>query len=147
MGPPPVAGAQPAGVLPRFLARLIDGIIFGVVSFALGAALGTVVGGLLGGIAYLGYYIYLESNRGQTLGKQIMGLKVHGASGGNPTTDEAMRRNIWYVVGIASVIPVIGVLLSLASLVIAIAIAVTISQDPLKRGWHDKFANTSVTKG
>jgi hypothetical protein len=58
-----------------------------------------------------------------------------------------MRRNIWYVVGIAGVIPAIGVLLSLASLVIAIAIAVTISQDPLKRGWHDKFANTSVTKG
>ena len=38
------------------------------------------------------------------------------------------------------------VLASLALLVAVIAIAVTISQDPLKRGWHDKFANTTVTK-
>ena len=146
-GPPPVAGEQGGGVLPRFLARLIDGIMFGFLTYLLSRGLGAVVGGLVGGIAYLAYYIFLESSRGQTLGKQVLGLKVHGASGGNPTTDEAMRRNIWYVVGIASAIPVLGIILSLAAFVIAISIAVTISQDPLKRGWHDKFANTTVTKG
>ena len=27
-----------------------------------------------------------------------------------------------------------------------IAIAVTINSDALKRGWHDKFGNTSVIK-
>ncbi len=37
-------------------------------------------------------------------------------------------------------------LTGLAELVAVIAIAVTISSDPLKRGWHDKFANTSVIK-
>ena len=36
--------------------------------------------------------------------------------------------------------------LGLAQIVAVIAIAVTINSDPLKRGWHDKFANTSVTK-
>ena len=40
----------------------------------------------------------------------------------------------------------LSLLLGLASLAVVIAIAVTINSDPLKRGWHDKFANTSVTK-
>jgi uncharacterized RDD family membrane protein YckC len=130
------------------LARFIDGIMFGILGGVIGLVLDSpAIGSLISGVLYLGYYIYLESNRGATLGKQLLSMRVHGASGGNPTMDEAVRRNIWYVVFIASVIPVLGLLFSLASLVIAIAIAVTISQDPLKRGWHDKFANTSVTKG
>ena len=42
--------------------------------------------------------------------------------------------------------PILGLIASLAELVAVIAIAVTISTDPLNRGWHDKFGNTSVTK-
>ena len=42
--------------------------------------------------------------------------------------------------------PILGLIAGLAVLVAVIAIAVTISTDPLKRGWHDKFGNTSVTK-
>jgi uncharacterized RDD family membrane protein YckC len=145
-GPAPVAGAQPGDLLPRFLSRLIDGLILAVVNVVLIAALDNVVAGVIGGIIYLGYYAYMESSRGRTLGKQIMKLRVHGASGGNPSMEEALRRNAWAALGIISSIPILGILAGLAELVAVIAIAVTISQDPLKRGWHDKFGNTSVTK-
>ncbi len=43
-------------------------------------------------------------------------------------------------------VPLLGILTALLELVAVIAIAVTISQDPLKRGWHDKFGNTTVTR-
>jgi len=146
--PPPVAGAQPASLGPRFLARLVDGLIFFVVNIVLAVATGSSsVAGLIGSILYLGYYAYMESSRGQTIGKQVLKLRVHGASGGNPTMEEALRRNAWAALGILSIIPILGILTGLAELVAIIAIAVTISQDAVaRRGWHDKFANTSVTK-
>ncbi len=146
-GPAPVAGAQPGDLLPRFLARLIDGLVLLVVNIILIVALPNLVAGVVGGIVYLGYYAYMESSRGRTIGKQALGMRVLGASGGNPTMEEALRRNAWAALGIVSAIPVLGWLFSLAELVAVIAIAVTISQDPAKRGWHDKFANTSVLKG
>lgn len=145
-GPAPVAGAQPADLLPRFLSRVIDGLILFVVNVILVVAFDNLIGGVLGGVIYLGYYAYLESSRGQTLGKQVMKLRVHGAAGGNPSMEEALRRNAWAALGIISGLPAIGWLFGLVELVAVIAIAVTISQDSLKRGWHDKFANTSVTK-
>jgi uncharacterized RDD family membrane protein YckC len=145
-GPAPVAGSQPGDLLPRFLARLIDGVIFGILSGIIAAASNSIIGGIVGGLLYLGYYVYLESSRGQTLGKQLLKLRVHGASGANPTMDEAFRRNAWYLLGIFSSIPLLGILTGIAELVAVIAIAVTISNDALRRGWHDKFANTSVTK-
>jgi uncharacterized RDD family membrane protein YckC len=147
-GPAPVAGVQPAGLGIRFLSRLIDGLMFGVVSLIIGAASQRWVGQLIASILYLGYYVYLESSRGQTLAKQWLKLRVHGASGGNPTMEEAFRRNAWYLLTVVGALPLlfISFLFGLAFLVAVIAIAVTINADPLKRGWHDKFANTSVTK-
>jgi uncharacterized RDD family membrane protein YckC len=144
--PPPVAGAQPAGLGSRFLARLIDGIMLAVLQGIISLATGRVVAGIIGGIIYLGYYAYMESSQGRTLAKQWLKMRVHGASGGNPTMEEALRRNAWAALGILSTIPLLGILTGLAELVAIIAIAVTINSDPLKRGWHDKFANTSVTK-
>ena len=97
-------------------------------------------------ILYLAYFVYMESSRGRTLGKQLLKLRVHGASGGNPTAEESFKRNSWYVLAIVSSVPILGLIASLGVLIAVIAIAVTISTDPLNRGWHDKFGNTSVTK-
>ena len=147
--PPPVAGAQPGGLGGRFVARLIDGIIIGIIGWIIGRIIDEAwLGQLIGAVLYLGYYAYMESSRGRTIGKQVMKLRVHGASGGTPTMDEAFRRNAWYLLSIVGSLPVLAISLvfGLASLAAIIAIAVTISSDPLKRGWHDKFANTSVTK-
>ena len=45
----------------------------------------------------LGYYAYFESNRGATIGKQLMKLKVVGPDGvSNPTMEQAVRRNIFH---------------------------------------------------
>ena len=64
-----------------------------------------MIAGVIGGIIYLGYYAYMESSRGRTFGKQILKMRVHGASGGNPTMEEALRRNAWAALGIISAHP------------------------------------------
>jgi uncharacterized RDD family membrane protein YckC len=145
--PPPVAGAQPAGLGVRFGARIIDGVLVAIVQIIIALLTNSIVGGVIGGIIYLAYYVYMESSRGSTLGKQWLGMRVHGAAGGNPSMEESLRRNAWAALGIITSIPVLGFLIALVELAAVIAIAVTINSDPFKRGWHDKFGNTSVTRG
>ena len=167
----PASGAgAPGGLLERFLARLIDGILLGIVSFLLGSLL--IVGALMnesnggnmltGGGSYaasavlaligvaiqMGYFVYMESSRGQTLGKMALKLRTVGVAGGNPTTEEAVKRNIFNAIGLVGLIPVLGLLSGPLSLIAVIAIAVTINGDPVNRqGWHDKFAGgTRVVK-
>jgi uncharacterized RDD family membrane protein YckC len=159
--PPPPGGGygygpqpQKAGPWIRLLARIIDGFVLFIPALIVSAIVGG--GGAnrfeTGGSAFVAtaistiigfaYYVWLESSRGQTLGKMALSLKAHGPDGALPTTEQAMKRNAWYLLGI---IPVLG---SLAQLVIVIAIAVTISNDPQGRGLHDNFAGgTVVTKG
>jgi uncharacterized RDD family membrane protein YckC len=166
--PPPPAGAaapgmpaagvgQPGSLLDRFLARLIDGIIVGIVVGIITAVLtaasdswllSNLISAVVGAVLYLGYFAYLESNRGQTLGKQIMKLRVEGPAGGNPTMEQAIRRNIWTAFGILGVVPVIGALIGgLAELAAVILIAVNINSDPQRQHWFDKFAGgTRVVK-
>jgi len=162
--PPPPAGAtppmpgaplagvgQPGNLLDRFLARLIDGIIVGIVYFviyivllaAMDYFLAVFLSGVVGSVLYIGYFAYMESDRGQTLGKQIMKLRTYGPDGAsNPTMEQAVRRNIWYAFGI---IPFVGGLAELASVIL---IAIGINGDPVRRQhWFDKFAGgTTVVK-
>ncbi|MDK1017112.1 MAG: RDD family protein [Actinomycetota bacterium] len=151
-----------AELLPRFLARLIDSVLLGIVFFVVivpifivaifGAATGVGgfgggfgVAGLLTGILFaaivVGYFALMESMRGQTVGKMIMKLKTQGPDGENPSLEMAIKRNIWYALGI---IPVIG---SIAQLGAVIYIAFTINQSETNTGWHDEFAGgTRVVK-
>jgi uncharacterized RDD family membrane protein YckC len=153
--PGPVPGAaygpgQPGNLVDRFLARLIDGIIVGIVYFILYIVLlsatsyflAVFLSGVVGAALYLGYFGYLESDRGQTIGKQVMKLKTVGPDGSsNPTMNEAIKRNIWYALG---VIPFLG---GLAELAAVILIAVNINSDPQRQHWFDKFAGgTKVLK-
>ena len=157
----PQTGARPAELLDRFVARLLDGVLLAVVYVFIGVVLvsGVLLNGVNSGVAVsfvttiilvglqLGYFVYLESSRGQTLGKMVMKLRVLGASGGNPTPEESLRRNLWMAIGLAGFIPIIGLLSGLAQIAAVIAIAVTINSDTvLRQGWHDKFAGTRVIK-
>lgn len=166
--PPPPAGAgaagvpaggigQPGSLLDRFLARLIDGIIVGIVVGIINVVLAVVsdswlltglISAIVDSVLFLGYFAYLESNRGQTIGKQVMKLKVEGPTGGNPTMEQAIRRNIWTALGIAGVVPIVGGLIGgLAQLAAVILIAVNINSDPQRQHWFDKFAGgTKVVK-
>ncbi len=164
--PPPPAGRRPGELLDRFLARLIDSVLLFVVAlvilvplviglFGLDAA-GFGMGGsfasglvtaLLSTVINLGYFGLMESTRGQTVGKMLMKLHVVGAGGGNPTLEEAVKRNIWMGLPILGIIPVLGSLVgSVLQLVAVIMIAVQINSDPERKPWTDKFAGTQVIK-
>lgn len=178
----PLAGARPAELLDRFLARLIDIVIVGVAFSILDGLLvdgliggiagsgdgarfvGAIVSSILGVAAFLGYYAYLESSRGQTVGKMVMKLRTIDAQGSNPTLEQALRRNAVMALGVLAfvaanllgIIPFVGSILgsaiSLAAgvgqLVGVIMIAVGINRDTVdRRGWHDHFAGeTQVLK-
>lgn len=167
-GPPAAAAEQPAGLGIRFLARLIDFIILSVVvqlidsillrgmfnldSGDLGSNLGSNLGsvyaysaisGVITGAIYLAYFVLMESRTGQTLGKMLLKLRTEGPGGGLPSTEVALRRNFWVALGALAVIPFGGAIGGLAELVIVIIIAVTISQSPVREGWHDRFAGGS----
>jgi uncharacterized RDD family membrane protein YckC len=161
--PAPASGVgQPADLLTRFLARLVDHILLGIVIFVIivplvVAAAFTGVGGgfgMFGGFGVgdfvaaivtaaitIGYFALMESNMGQTVGKMLIGLKTVGPDGNNPTMEQALKRNAWYALGI---VPFLG---GLAQLAATIYIAVTINNSATRTGWHDTFAGgTKVIK-
>lgn len=168
---------RPGELLDRFLARLIDSVLLGIVFAILFSVLGAIlisnahydsngnfhgagssilfyiVLGVFDVVVTMGYYSYMESTRGQTLGKMAMKLKVVGPDGvSNPTLEQAARRNIFNAWQLLYIIPIAGVFLAplagLAALVGMILIAVGINNDPVKRqAWHDQFAGgTQVLK-
>lgn len=169
-GAGPSKVGQPAELLDRFLARLIDYVILfiinmvvvgflvvgvimqsqaGMMGFGGGNYLTSVISSVLLAAIYLGYFAFMESSRGQTIGKMLMKLQTRGPDGGNPTMEQAIRRNIWVAMGILGVIPIVGGILGgLGQLVAMILIAVGINSDTVgRRGWHDAFAGgTQVVK-
>ena len=157
---------RPGELLDRFLAKLIDGVIlgvvYGIIAGIVGGAIITgyrsgaevyfyyLIIGVLSSVLYLGYFSYMESSRGQTLGKMVLKLQVFGPDGAShPTMEQAVRRNIWVATGIISIVPFVGWWLGgVASLASVILILVGINGDPVKRQhWFDKFAGgTQVMK-
>ncbi len=165
--PPPATGRRPGELLDRFLARLIDSVLLFVVNLvilvpiligALGidGATGYGMGGsfaagalsaVLSTVIYLGYFGFMESSRGQTVGKMLMKLHVEGPGGGKPTLEQAIKRNAWMGLPILGIVPIVGGLIAaVGQLVAVIMIAVQINSDPEKRPWTDKFADTRVIK-
>ncbi len=167
-GGQPVPGVpRPGELLDRFLARLIDGILLGVVFGIMSAIFSGI---FLSGLTYstgewllywlfvsvitvvitMGYFAFMESNNGASLGKQVLKLKVVGPDGvSNPTMEQSLRRNSFYAIQLAYIVPIVGAIFGgLAILAAVIMIAVTINNDPVNRqGWHDRFAGgTRVLK-
>ena len=164
--PPPTGGFTPPAPAPgayagqtqaatygvRLGARFIDALILlipgFIISLVIGGGASSVMSasfgfrawlsGVISAALYIAYYGYLESERGASFGKSILNLKVVNEQGGNPTMEQAIKRNAW--LGLP-VVPVIG---GLAQLVAVIAIPITGSSDPYKRGWHDNFATTTT---
>ncbi len=169
--PPPqfAAGPRPGELLDRFLARLIDGILIGVVNAIIVAIIvvgiigldgagtmgfggtdyaASIVSAIIGVAINLGYFAFMESSQGKTVGKMVMKLHVEGAAGGKPTIEESIKRNWWLALPALAIVPVVGGLIgSLAELVIIILIAVQIGSDPERRPTvSDRFADTRVIK-
>lgn len=160
--------SRPADLAIRFGARLLDGLIVGIptgivvgILSAIGWSMGSVGGWIFGVlssivwvVAIMGYFSWMEANRGQTFGKQICNLRTEGPNGGNPTMEQAFKRNAFYLIsfggmligsllsiGFLSILGwIIQVLCGIAALAVMIVIAATISSSPTKQGKHDEFA-------
>ncbi len=164
---------QPADLGVRFVARLIDSVLVGLASAILGGlvAAGLLLGShasLLSGWGFgggtsraanavsavisaaiaLGYFTLMESRRGQTLGKMLFKLQTRGPGGGNPTTEQALKRNAFTAIPIIGAVPFLGTVSSLLSLIAVITIAVTIHRNTATHhGWHDDLAGgTTVVR-
>jgi uncharacterized RDD family membrane protein YckC len=153
------SGPYPADLGTRIGARLIDYIILTIASllivvplfvgaffadvsgFSFGFGIGNVVSSIVSATIYIGYFAWMESSRGQTLGKMMLNVRTVAPGGGNPSFEQAVKRNAWLAL---SVIPVFGWLLQLAAV---IYIMVTINSSATNQGWHDEFADgTMVVK-
>ena len=136
---------QPASLGVRFLARLLDGLIISVVSLLLALIIGggTAGFGVISAIAGFAYFVVMETQKGQTVGKMALGLSVRGPGGApKPTLQQSAIRNAYWAVNI---IPILGGLLVFIA---QIVIAVTINSSPTKQGKHDELAGgTQVIKG
>ncbi|WP_338750936.1 RDD family protein [Janibacter alittae] len=160
--PPTQNQERPAELLDRFVAKLIDfvitGVVYAVIAAILAVALtvGTGSSWLSGVVTsivlvalQLGYFTFLESSRGQTVGKMVMKLHVQGPNGGLPTTEEALKRNLWMAISLIGIIPLIGWLIQFVAWIAAlVTIAMGINNDTANRqAWHDQFAGgTRVIK-
>jgi hypothetical protein len=101
--PPPI----PA----RLAARAIDVLaVFGL-NLALGQVIGFGAGWLvLGAALVLGYFVAGDTLIGATLGKLALGLRVVNAEGGRLSPVQALRRELFVVVG---AVPFVGPILAL----------------------------------
>ncbi|WP_067721088.1 RDD family protein [Nocardia yamanashiensis] len=137
-------GAQPGDVWIRLAARIIDGFIVGIPTAIIGFVLPnslSVLWTIATGLIMLGYFVGMEVAQGATFGKQILKLKVLAPGGGTLDPVTSLKRNIFIAAG---VVPYLGGIVEFG---LAIWAGVSISQDPNKQGWHDKFAGgTQVIK-
>src|SRR3954447_25724994 len=129
----PSAGGERVGFGRRFVQYLIDAIIIGVLAAVVGAALSISQNGRSGVsiLFLLVYFTVLEGSRSQTVGMQVMGLKVVDArTGGAIDYSRAFIRSLGRIV--ASIVCLLGYL--------------WVIWDKEKQGWHDKIATTYVVR-
>lgn len=140
--PPEGQSTSAAGLGQRIGARLLDVLLVGLpASFILNqVGVGGIGSGVVLSLLWFGYFVFLESNQGATVGKKLLKLRVAGPDGDNPPLEMAAKRNLWMLAGL---IPLVGGLVSLIALVI---IVVTIAQNSDNRGLHDTFAGSLVLR-
>jgi uncharacterized RDD family membrane protein YckC len=130
---PSAGGGERAGFGRRFVQYVIDAILIGIVAAAVAAALSMSQNGRSGVslLFLIVYFTALEGARSQTIGMQVMGLKVVDArTGGAIDYSRAFIRSLGRIV--ASILCALGYL--------------WVIWDKEKQGWHDKIATTYVVR-
>lgn len=148
--------------IPELIINLIIASAFGVsvtsaggdfsVSISAGYRATSAIVTIIFAVIWVAYFVWFETEKGQTLGKKLLHLRVVGPAGGNPTRRESLRRNVYVVLGsigiiCGAVIPfggIIEVLFAIAAIVLVIVIAVTINASPTKQGKHDEMAGGTM---
>lgn len=144
--------AGQAGLGRRVGAYLIDSVLLLVplfVVFRLGRTgmgvdqsfMSSWLRGLLGAGIYYAYFVLMEGSRGQTLGKMLLGMAVVGSNGTRIDYAQAAKRRFPFIIGWLIPIPIVN---SVVGLAIVIAILATVVSDEANRGFHDKWADTTV---
>lgn len=169
----PGSGLVYADVPNRVVAIIVDYIIIGIIGTIVGAVLGAIgltpvtvqddltfrydyVASLIYAVVNLviggGYFIYTwTANRG-TVGMKLLGMQIGNASdGATITMDQAIRRYlalgaVFTIAQALNPLPLLGLLIAVASLAWVIFLLYTTANSPTKQGWHDVFANTMVVK-
>lgn len=119
----------------RLAARFLDVIVVVLLNLALGQVIGFGFDWLvLGAGVILGYFVAGDTLFGATLGKRALGLRVITGDGERPSPRQALRRELFVVVG---AVPFVGPLLALG---LWIWMIVTIRASALGQGPHDRFA-------
>ena len=147
-GQPPAAwGSQPGTLGLRWGARMIDGIAVLMLSWLLALFFDSgsriMVTGLFTGLLMFVYFVVMEVTQGRTVGKMMLGLRVHGPGGASkPDVKQSAIRNLWTLLPI---IPIVGGFLGFVAIAV---IGLTIKDSPTKQGKHDELAGgTQVVKG
>ncbi len=168
------AGTALGSVGERVVAIIIDQFIVGIIGFVLFAILGnfftttttqnTIFGPIsvqtvspLGNLVVTvilivisaGYYVgqWTRMN-GQTIGMRLFKLSVRDAATGAVVSQNAAVYR-WLALAwpvLAYWLPIVGLIIWLLGIAWYIFLLVTTAQDPMRQGWHDKFAKTVVAK-
>lgn len=158
-----------AGAWIRFAALLIDGIVLfllvaavllvgtvGIIVLAPATldanTLGDLEGWPGGVVVYaiasavvLCWYAAWQAATGWTPAMRLLQLRVRGAGQRDkPSAPSAVLRNLPFALlgsgGGVTGIPAFDIAVTLAGLVMYGSVGVTISKDPMRRGWHDRLA-------
>jgi uncharacterized RDD family membrane protein YckC len=157
----------------RIIAYIIDAIVIGIINiivativgaFGITAVtigtdlsitynwLGTIILTVLGLVITGAYFVYLWTTRRATVGMQVLGLQIGTApDGATITTEQAIKRYlalgaIFSLAQILNPLPLVGLIIAVASLAWVIFLLYTTANSPTKQGWHDVFANTMIVK-
>ncbi len=155
---PGAPGLEYAGVLPRFVAYLLDSILVSIAGWIVLAVVLAMVGssasvlafGVLFAVFDGVYFVGLWSSAGRaTLGMRLLKLQVGNVTDGRRLdTGQAFRR--WLVMG--TWINVLGVTAELSSLFSVVlfgwfvVLLITTAASPTRQGLHDRFANTAMVR-
>ncbi|WP_169953629.1 RDD family protein [Microbispora sp. H11081] len=169
---PPGAPAPLAEWWQRLVARIIDGVVvgipFGIISVVItaivvtspsidissgtidpggGVFLASLLSSILAGLVMIGYEFILLRQRGQTLGKIAMGIKVVQVGGtlegGLPVDVAGKRAAVMWGPQLVQWIPIVKYLVGVFSLLNVLWL---LWDKPLQQALHDKAAKTVVVK-
>ncbi|MGE0838929.1 RDD family protein [Pseudonocardia sp.] len=136
-----------------FVSSISVNIATGGVTGGTGFVIAAVLTYVLAGLAYAAYDFLMHSRNGQTVGKMVMKTRLVAPDGSKPASSTLMKRALIYpgiygIVGVLAFVDFFGLgLISLLVLIFSLADGISVLTDqPLRRALHDKWAGTIVIK-
>lgn len=145
-------GARLLDSIGYFIINLIISIPFGVGAALAGTGDGIGIGaavllGVIGLVVLYANEVIFTARSGGTIGKKILGMKVVNTDGSAVDQSVATRRASPYLaIGVLGLVPILGAIAGLISLVLAVVGLVMLFSDDERRLPWDRIADTRVVK-